>query len=73
MRLSAISNRGLLVISMLVMVLWGIIVAERVIVREAQREHYEFLRTKPAVVPTDPRPEAPQRPSRPPARKIQPV
>jgi hypothetical protein len=61
MRLTGISNRGLLVIALLVMCLWGIIFAERAIVRQAQREHLEFFRSRPAAAPINPAPETPQR------------
>jgi hypothetical protein len=61
MKLTGISNRGLMVISLLVVFLWGIIFAERAIVRQAQREHHEFLRSLPAGAPANPKPQAPQR------------
>lgn len=61
MKLTGISNRGLMVIGLLVVFLWGIIFAERAIVRQAQREHHEFLRSLPASAPANPRPQAPQR------------
>jgi hypothetical protein len=61
MRLTGISNRGLLVITLLVICLWGIIFAERAIVRQAQREHLEFFRSRPATAPATPAPETPQR------------
>jgi len=59
MKLTGISNRGLMVIGLLVVFLWGIIFAERAIVRQAQREHHEFLRSLPASAPANPRPQAP--------------
>jgi hypothetical protein len=61
MRVMGISNRGLLVITLLVMCLWGIIFAERAIVRQAQREHQEFFRSRPISVPIRPSPGTPQR------------
>ncbi len=61
MRLTGISNRGLLVITLLVICLWGIIFAERAIVRQAQREHLEFFRSRPVSVPANPAPETPRR------------
>jgi hypothetical protein len=61
MRLMGISNRGLLVITLLVMCLWGIIFAERAIVRQAQREHQEFFRSRPISVPVRPSPGTPHR------------
>ncbi len=45
MKLLGITDRGLIVISLLVMALWGIIFAERAILRQAQQDHLEFLRT----------------------------
>jgi hypothetical protein len=59
MKLTGISNRGLLVISLLVMCLWGIIFAERAIVRQAQQAHREFFESRPAPIKTVP--ETPQR------------
>ena len=57
MKLFAITNRGLAVISLLVMLLWGVILAERSIIRQAQQDHYEFLRSQPAApVTPGPRP-----------------
>jgi hypothetical protein len=61
MKLTGISNRGLVVIGLLVMFLWGIIFAERAILRQAQREHQEFLRSLPASAPVNPKLQAPQR------------
>ena len=59
MKLTGISNRGLMVIGLLVVFLWGIIFAERAIVRQAQREHHEFLRSLPTSAPANPKPQAP--------------
>ena len=67
MKLFAITNRGLAVISLLVMLLWGVILAERSIIRQAQRDHYEFLRSQPAA-PVTPGP----RPTKHPAPKTVP-
>ena len=47
MKLFAISNRGLAVIGALVMLLWGVIFAERVVIQQAQRDQYEFLQSRP--------------------------
>ncbi len=44
MTLTGISNRGLLVITVLVAILWGCILAERAIVRHAREETELFLR-----------------------------
>ncbi len=51
MRLIGITNRGLAVISVLVMVLWGLILAERSILRQARQDHYEFQRSHPIAAP----------------------
>jgi hypothetical protein len=61
MKLTGISNRGLMVIGLLVVFLWGIIFAERAIVRQAQREHDQFMRSLPATAPANHKPQAPQR------------
>ena len=61
MRLTGISDRGLLVITLLVICLWGIIFAERAIVRQAQREQQEFFRSRPISAPVRPSPGTPQR------------
>jgi hypothetical protein len=45
MRLTGISNRGLAVIAVLVAVLWGCIVAEKVIRRQAWEETVILLRS----------------------------
>ncbi|HYM11688.1 MAG TPA: hypothetical protein VEU62_13215 [Bryobacterales bacterium] len=49
MTLTGISNRGLLVIALLVAVLWGCIVAEHAIISQARRETELFLRSRPVV------------------------
>src|ERR1700739_3949044 len=46
MRLTGISNHGLLVIAALVMILWGCIFAERAITRQAREETLLFLRSR---------------------------
>jgi len=59
MKLFAISNRGLAVIGMLVMMLWGVILAEKAVVSQAHRDHYEFLESRPHLEPDlRPRPTA---------------
>lgn len=59
MKLFEISNRGLAVIGALVMVLWGVILAETAVIRQAQRDHYEFLQPRPHNEPdAAPRPTA---------------
>ena len=69
MKLFGISNRGLAVIGILVLVLWGLILAERAVIRQARQDHYEFLllhpntpaalQPKPAVHPADAAPGIP--------------
>lgn len=49
MTLTGISNRGLLLIALLVAVLWGCIVAERAIINQARRETEMFLHSRPVV------------------------
>jgi hypothetical protein len=51
MRLTGISNHGLAVITVLVVVLWGCIVAERTIRREARDQTLWMLRSNGAVKP----------------------
>lgn len=46
MTLTGISNRGLLLITVLVAMLWGCIFAERAIVNEARRETMMLLRSR---------------------------
>lgn len=45
MRVFAISNRGLIVIGILVAVLWGLIYAERALTLQAQQDYLEVLRS----------------------------
>jgi hypothetical protein len=52
MRVFAISNRGLIVIAVLVAVLWGLIYAERALTVQAQQDYIELLRA-PAANPAD--------------------
>ena len=47
MKLFEISNRGLAVIGVLVLVLWGVILAERAVIEQAREDHYEFLQSHP--------------------------
>jgi hypothetical protein len=49
--LTGISNRGLLLITVLVAILWGCIFAERTIVNEARRETMMVLRSSGQAVP----------------------
>ena len=45
MRVFAISNRGLIVIAILVAVLWGLIYAEHSLTLRAQRDYIEVMRS----------------------------
>lgn len=45
MRVFAISNRGLIVIGVLVAVLWGLIYVERSLTLKAQQDYLEVLRS----------------------------
>ena len=47
MKLFEISNRGLAVIGLLVLILWGVILAERAVIEQAREDHYEFLQSHP--------------------------
>jgi hypothetical protein len=59
MKLFTISNRGLVVIGVLVLVLWSLILAEKAVVRQAHEAHYEFLRSHPQSAPVEtPQPTA---------------
>ena len=49
MPLTGISNRGLALIALLVVILWGFIFAERAIVRQAYEETQTVLRSQPVV------------------------
>ena len=48
MPLTGISNRGLMLIAALVAILWGCLIAERAIVRQASQETDQVLRSAPA-------------------------
>jgi hypothetical protein len=65
MPLTGISNRGLALIALLVVVLWGCIFAERAIVRQAYEETQNVLRSQPVV------PVKQQRPVGPPPQRVQ--
>ena len=56
MKLFGISNRGLAVIGILVLVLWGVILAERAVIQQAREDHHEFLQSHPNT-PTALRPQ----------------
>ena len=51
MPLTGISNRGLLVIAFLVVILWGCIFAQHAIVRQARQETLMLLRSRRPAVP----------------------
>jgi hypothetical protein len=56
MTLTGLSNRGLLLIAMLVAILWGCIFAERAIVNNARRETETLLRSRGRVPVQYPKP-----------------
>lgn len=64
MKIFGITNRGLVVIALLVAFLWGVILTEHAMLRSAQRDHENFMRgieplpavTRPAPYET-PRPD----------------
>jgi hypothetical protein len=60
MRVFAISNRGLMVIGILVAVLWGLIYTERTLTLRAQQDYLEVMRSLTV---------APEKTHRVPARK----
>jgi hypothetical protein len=62
MNLFTISNRGLLVIAVLVAVLWGVIFAERAIKLQAQRDYQELMEL------VSPRPVHTEQETKPPVR-----
>lgn len=49
MPLTGISNRGLMLIATLVTILWGCLIAERAIVRQASQETDQVLRSAPVL------------------------
>ena len=59
MPLTGISNRGLALIAVLVVILWGCIFAERAIVRRAYEETQNVLRSQPEVRVKQQRPAVP--------------
>ena len=66
MRLTGISNKGLAVIGILVSILWGCILAERTIRRQAWEETVLMLRssrTVPIRAPYGPQKRGPARPA----------
>ncbi len=61
MRVIGITNQGLTVIGMLVLLLWGVIFAKQVLVSQAERDHQDFRRSQPAASPVSERPIPAQR------------
>ena len=61
MKVIGITNQGLTAISLLVLLLWGVIFAEQVLVSQAERDHQDFRRSQPAASPADERPIPAQR------------
>lgn len=61
MKIFGITNRGLVVITLLVAFLWGVILTEHAMLRSAQRDHDNFMRgLEPVPAATRPAPyEAP--------------
>ena len=62
MKIFGITNRGLVVITLLVAFLWGVILTEHAMLRSAQRDHDNFIRSlEPLPAATRPAPyEAPR-------------
>ena len=62
MKIFGITNRGLVVITLLVAFLWGVILSEHAMLRSAQRDHENFMRgLQPVPAATRPAPsEAPR-------------
>ena len=56
MKLIGITNQGLTAISMLVLLLWGVIFAEQVLVSQADRDYQDFRRSQPSASPAGERP-----------------
>jgi hypothetical protein len=69
MRVFAISNRGLIVIAILVAVLWGLIYTERALTLRAQQDYLEVMRSLTAT-PEKPHPLPARKPA-PPASPAQ--
>ena len=65
MKVIGITNQGLTAISLLVLLLWGVILAEQTLVSQAERDYQDFRRSQPAASPLNERPL--------PARRMTPV
>lgn len=61
MKAIGITNQGLTVISLLVLLLWGVIFAEQTLVSQTERDYQDFRRSQPAASPADERPVPAQR------------
>ena len=59
MPLTGISNRGMALIAVLVIILWGCIFAERAIIRRAYEETQNVLRAQPEIRVKQQRPAVP--------------
>lgn len=51
MKVIGITNQGLTAISMLVLLLWGVIFAEQVLISQADRDYQDFRHSQPAASP----------------------
>ncbi len=56
MKVIGITNQGLTAISLLVLLLWGAIFAEQVLVSQAERDYQDFRHSQPAASPVGERP-----------------
>ena len=65
MKVIGITNQGLTVISLLVLLLWAVIFAEQTLVSQVERDYQDFRRSQPAASPVGERPM--------PARRMSPV
>ena len=61
MKVIGITNQGLTAICLLVLLLWGVIFTEQVLVSQAERDYQDFRRSQPAASPADERPIPAQR------------
>ena len=53
MKVTGITNQGLSIISLLVLLLWGVIFAERALVSQAERDYQDFRRSQPLASPAN--------------------
>ncbi len=56
MKVIGITNQGLTIITLLVLLLWGVILAEQTLVSQAERDYQDFRRSQPAASPVGERP-----------------